>query len=211
MTVGIGRVLDLKVLAVAAALSALLTEVAVHTTVQLHHFVLPVHGSAHSLVICHTITIRVVSIAHDAELLVANKAVEVQSSVVTVLCTVGSIQMSEDPPFSVLLDSKVQYCLLLSVVNAGNTGTVALLVVGLYLIHYLCRQVLQYHVSVVAEKLLTVHQNLADILSVEGVAAVLVLYNTRQFLYQFLYHGTVLQFEGIRIVHHGIIHHSQFW
>ena len=103
VAVSIGRIFNFEILAVGTAFIALLSEVTTHASVQLHHLVLPVHGSAKTLVVGHAIAVGIVAVPYHAELLVSYEAVKVQSSVITVFGSVGSVQVTEETAFPVFL------------------------------------------------------------------------------------------------------------
>ena len=207
----IGRVLQLEVLRVRLRSAAVLTEIAIHTTVQLQHFVLPVHRGSQPLIVAQTVALSVVRTSHKAVFFVTSEAVDVQVSAVSVVSAVSPVGSAKQTFLPVLLDSEVEHSPLVPVVNTCDSSHVALAVVSLHLIHDFGRQVLEHQIPVVAEELLAVHQNLTDVLAVESVVAVLVLNNSRQLLDEVFHHRTLGQFEGIRVIGHRIVYHRHFW
>ena len=120
---------------------------------------------------------------------------------------VGSVCSSEEAFLLVLLDGEVEDGPLVAVVDARDAGHVALPVVGLHLIDDFSGHVLQDHVAVVAEELLSIDEYLTDGLAVEREASVLVLHDAGQLLDEVLHHRPFGQLEGVGIVGYRIIDH----
>ena len=148
----------------------------------------------------------VVSVANETELLVALERVDVRAAVVALMCTICSIDITEEPLFLVLLDGEVEYGPFVAVVDARDAGHIALSVVSLHFIDNLGGNVLEHQVAVVSEELLAVHKNLADVLAVEGIVAVIIYHDARQFLDEVFHHRAFRQFECIGIIGHRIVH-----
>ena len=100
---------------------------------------------------------------------------------------------------------EVEHRSLVPIVDACDASHVALSVVGLHLIDNFGRQVLQNQVAVVAEELLSVDQDLTDVLAVEGEVAVLVLHDSWQLLDEVFHHRAFRELEGIGVVGHRIV------
>ena len=107
----------------------------------------------------------------------------VQSAGVSVLCAITAFHSHHPALFHALLYGQVQYSFLFAVVNSGNTAVVALSVIGLYVLHHLCGDVLHGQFGVVSEELLAVYHNPLDGLAVVRDGAVLCHLHARQFLY----------------------------
>ena len=152
------------------------------------------------LVVGQTVAPRVVGVTDEAVLLLTSEAVEVEVAVVAVVRAVGSVCSSEEAFLLVLLDGEVEDGPLVAVVDARDAGHVALPVVGLHLIDDFSGHVLQDHVAVVAEELLTIDEYLTDGLAVEREASVLVLHDAGQ-----LHHRHLRQLA----FHDGLRHHRR--
>ena len=137
------------------------------------------------------------------------EAVEHESARIELLCTVSCIEVSEPSLLEALLDGQVEHRLFLTVVNTGDTAKVRLLVIGLHLVHNLCRQVLHGHALVVAEELLTAHEDAPHGLAVHLDGAILDGH-TWQFLDEVFEHTSFWHLECVGIEDEGVVLHLHF-
>ena len=140
------------------------------------------------------------------------EAVDVGFARIAVLGAVGSVEVAYPSFLHALLDGEVEHGLLFAVVDAGDAGVVALLVVGLELLDELGGQVLQRHLRVVLEVFLAIDHDFGDALAVYLDGAVVVYFCSGKLLDEFLEHGALGQAVGIGIEDEGVglhLHLSQ--
>ena len=145
--VGVSSILVLEALRVAPRLTLALREIAVERAVQLQQGValasgatfltlnLHVHGHSARLVVRHAAALRVVGITDERELLVAHEAIHHCATRIAVMRAVCPVDVAKPASLAILLYCKVEHRTLLPIINSRNAGIVALLVVGLHLIH----------------------------------------------------------------------------
>ena len=102
------------------------------------------------------------------------------------------------------LDAEVEHRFLVAVVDAGDAGQVALLVVGLDVVDDGCRQVFHGRLGVAGHKLLAVEQDFLHLLAVDGDFAVVVDLCARQLLHQFLNHRALGGAVGGGVIDEGV-------
>ena len=119
---------------------------------------------------------------------------------VAVLGSVGQVGVGDETLVHALLHTEVENGLFLAVVDAGDTGQVALLVIRFHLFYNGCGQVLQCRLGVAHHEFLAVHENLLHLLAVDGDVAVVVNLCSWQALYQLLHHRPLWSAVGRGVV-----------
>ena len=143
--------------------------------------------------------------AHDACLRVEARTHKTRG--ISVLGAYAYVGIGEETLVHALLQSKVEHCLLVSVVDAGHPCQVALLVVGLYFLNDGCRKVLHGGLGVTRHKLLAVDKDFLHLLAVDGNLSVVVDLRSRQPLHQFLYGGAFGRAVCRTIIYKGVFLH----
>ena len=110
---------------------------------------------------------------------------------VAVLGACGEVDVAKYTLIHAFLHRQVEHGLLLTVVNAGDTGQVTLLVVGLQLIHHIHGEVLQAGLHVAAEELLAIHHQLLHLLTIDLHVTIFIHLGTGEFLDQLLQHSAL--------------------
>ena len=108
-----------------------------------------------------------------------------------------------------LLDTEVQHCLFLTIINASHPCEVTLFVIGLHLLYNRSRKILQRCLCVACHEFLTVHHYLLYLLTIDGNLSAIINLCSRQAFHEFLYHRTFWCSVGSSIINEGILlyHH----
>ena len=118
---------------------------------------------------------------------------------------VREVGIGEDTLVHAALNAEVEHGLLVAVVDAGDLGKVALLVIRLHLIDDAGGKVLHRRLGIADHKLLTVHLYLLHLLTVDGYLAVVANLRTGQTLHQFFDGGTFRCAERRSIIYKGVL------
>ena len=150
----------------------------------------------------HAHVIGVVGIGHTHQTMVAFHQHSEQAGGVAVLCTDTQVDIGHRTTIHAGTKSEVEHHLLVSVVDIGDTGQIALLIVSSDSFYDVGRQVLQgcLHIA----KVFLVDLNLLHLLTVDGDVTIFINIGTRQTLHQFLNHRAFRCAEGIGIVYDGV-------
>ena len=132
--------------------------------------------------------IHIIGVAHEHNPRLVFEKGSHKALGVTVVRTDGSVGIGKYSLVHTPLYAEVEHGLLLSVINAGHFGQVALLVVGLDFVYYRRGKVLQSRLRVAGHELLAVHQHLFHLLAIDGYGAVVAYLRTGQTLYK-LFHN----------------------
>ena len=124
---------------------------------------------------------------------------------VSVVRAVGEVGIGEDTLVHAALNAEVEYGLFVAVVNAGDLGKVALLVIRLHLVDDAGGKVLHSRLGVADHKLLTVHLYLLHLLTVDGYLAVVADLRTGETLHEFFDGGTFGCAERRSIIYEGVL------
>ena len=100
-------------------------------------------------------------------------------------CTHSKVKLIDPTILHTLLDGKVEYCFLLTVVDTSDTCKVALTLIRLDAVDDVSVEVLHCHLRVVEEEFLTVNENLVDALAVNLHVTVIVNFRSWKTLNEF--------------------------
>ena len=108
-----------------------------------------------------------------------------------------------------LLDGKVEHRLFLPVIDAGDTGLIALLVVELHILNDAHGQVFQRRFRIAEHEFLAVEQNLLHLLAVDGDVTIFIHLCTWHPFDEFLDGRSLGCTVGFGVVHQSILpsHH----
>ena len=106
---------------------------------------------------------------------------------VSVFSTHSGINIRERTLVHSLLDTEVEHCLLLAIVNTRHPCEVALFIVSLHPFNHGCRQVFHSSFGISSHKLLTIDKYFLHLLAVDGNLAVVTHLGTGEPLHQ-LFH-----------------------
>ena len=150
----------------------------------------------------HAHVIGVVGIGHTHQTMVAFHQHSEQAGSVAVLCTDTQVDIGHRTTIHAGTKSEVKHHLLVSVVDIGDTGQVALLIVSSDSFYDVGGQVLQgcLHIS----KVFLVDLNLLHLLTVDGDVTIFINIGTRQTLHQLFNHRAFRRAEGIGIINDGV-------
>ena len=132
------------------------------------------------------------------------ESVDVGLARISVLGTISQVHVHHPTFLHLFLDSKVQYCLLLSVVDACYACVVALLIISFYLLYHLGGKVLHGHLGVLFEEFFSFHHHLGYGLSVYLDGTVVTYFSSREFLDQFLQCRAFGQLVCVGIIYKGV-------
>ena len=107
------------------------------------------------------------------------------SARITLLCTDTEIDIGHQTFVHTFLDTEVEHGFFLTILNAADTGEVALLVVGLDALNDVGGQVLQGCLRVACHELLTIDEDLLDLLTVDLDGSVVADLSTREAFHKF--------------------------
>ena len=130
--------------------------------------------------------VDIVGVAHTEDLQVAAHVSAKGAAAVAVFCTHASIDVGHEPFVHARFDAEVEHGLLIPVVNAGDTGQVALLVISLHLINNGSRDVLHGRLRVSGHELFAVDKNLLYLFAVDRDLSIIVDLCTGQSLDELL-------------------------
>ena len=116
----------------------------------------------------------------------------------------GEIDVGHDTLVHATLDTEVEHGLFLTVLNTANAREVALLVVGLDTIDDVRRQVLEGRLGIARHELLTIDEDLLDLLAIDLDGTVVADLSARQTLDELLYHRAFGRAERARVIYKGI-------
>ena len=120
---------------------------------------------------------------------------------VAVLCSVAGIGIGEEAVSHALLHLQVEHSLLLAVINACNARKIALLVIELDLVDSIHRDILECHILVCAEEVLSFHKYAVDRLAVKLYGTVILNCHSRVLLYEFFEHRALCHAESRGVIH----------
>ena len=196
--------------AVAATEPAAESAAAAHHAASSHH---AAHHVAHK--VREAAVVGVVGTGDDAELgtfrEAAHHEVALEAPVIHGLCAGGNVvasaglQVSEDAVHHAALDAEVDDGLVVTVVNAGELGLLALFLHHLHFLDKLGGDVLGSQLRVVHEEGLAVNHDFVDGFSVGGDIAALVHFHAGKLLQEVFQHVVVGDLEGRGIVLHGVL------
>ena len=116
----------------------------------------------------------------------------------------GEIDVGHDTLVHATLDAEVEHGLLLTVLNAADAREVALLVVGLDTVDDVRRQVLEGRLRVARHELLTIDEDLLDLLAIDLDGTVVADLSARQTLDELLDNRALGRAERARVIYKGI-------
>ena len=154
------------------------------------------------------VLVLVVHVAHHHQAHLVGEAAGHAARGVAVLGTAGQVEVGHVAAVHTFLNSKVEHGLLIAVLNAGDAGLVALLVVELHVLDDVHGQVLQRRLDVAEHELLAVEQNLLHLLAVHGDVAVLVDLGARHALDQLLDGRALGRSVGFGVEHQRVLAHN---
>ena len=126
---------------------------------------------------------------------------------ITVFGAVAHVGIRKHSLVHSFLQSEVEYCLFVAIVNTCHLSQIALFFIRFYLVNYRGWQILQRCLGVAGHKFLTIHQNLLHFLSVDGNLAVVVNLRSWQSLHQLFHHRTFWCAIGGTIIYKGVFLH----
>ena len=180
------------------------------------HHAATAHHATHHVAgeVVETAVIGVVGIEDDAHLAVFREAATHEGALPAGVVhhallgrnvvTATGHYVAEDAVHHALLDAQVNHGLILTVVDAGEGGLLALLLNHLHLLDEFGGDVLGGQLRVVQEEGLAVDGNLGDGFTVGGDGAVLVHFHTGELLKEVFQHIVVADLEGRGVVFHRI-------
>ena len=126
---------------------------------------------------------------------------------ITLLRTDAEVDIPEEAPVHACLEAEVEHGLLIAVVDAGDAGQVAPLVVGLDAVDDRGGQVLQGSLGVTSHELLAVDLDFLHLLTIDGDFSIVIYLCAREFPHQFLDHRTFRHAVGSRVVDECVFPH----
>ena len=148
--------------------------------------------------------IGIVGIGHQEYLHIVFHHTSEDTACIAVLGTCGEVGIGHDTLVHACLDAEVEHRLFLTVFNTGDTGKVALLVVGLDAVDDVRGQVLHGGLRVASHELFTVNKDLLHLLAIDLDGSVVADLCTWQTAHQFFGHRSFRCTEGIGIIDKGI-------
>ena len=130
--------------------------------------------------------VDIVCVAHAEDLQVAAHVSSEGAAAVAVFCTHACIDVGHEAFVHARFDAEVEHGLLIPVVDTGDTGQVALLVISLHLINNGSRDVLHGRLRVSGHELFAVDKNLLYLFAVDRDLSVIVDLGTGQSLDELL-------------------------
>ena len=115
------------------------------------------------------------------------------------LRTAGQVEVGHITAIHALLDGEVKHGFLVAVLDTGDAGLIALLVVEFHVLDDGDGQVLQRRLRVAKHEFLTIDEDFLHLLAVDGDISVLVDLGTGHSLDQFLDGGALRRAVGVRI------------
>ena len=149
--------------------------------------------------------VHVVRIAHKRVAHVAERFHSRQTDAIAVVRTIAHVGIGLQTTAGTALRHKLQHKVVVAVVDTRHPAQVALLVVGLHLVHHVRRQVLHHRVVIARHKVATVHLETFHVLAVDADLAVVVNLCARQGFHQCLNHRTLGHLVGIGVIHHRVV------
>ena len=123
---------------------------------------------------------------------------------IAMLGTDSQIDIGHKTMVHTFLNTEVEHRLLLTILNTRDTGEVALLVVGTDALNDVRGQVLQGRLCIAGHKLLTIDENLLDLLAIDLDGSIVADLSTRETLDKFLDHRSLGRAIRARVIHKGI-------
>ena len=149
--------------------------------------------------------VHVVGVAHKRIAHVAKRFHGRQTDAIAAIRAVADVRISLQPLAGTTLGDEFQHEVVVAVVNTRQARQVALLVVSLYLVYHVRRQVLHHRTVVARHEVTPVHLKALHVLAVDADFAVIVNLRTRQSLNQRLDDRTLGHSVGIGIIHHRVV------
>ena len=109
------------------------------------------------------------------------------SACITVLSTYGKIDIGHQTAIHTFLDTEVEDSLLLTILDARDTRQIALLIIGTDAFNDVRGQVLQGRLRITRHELLTIDENLLDLLTIDLDSTIVADLSTREALDEFFY------------------------
>ena len=131
--------------------------------------------------------------------------VDVEVAFVAVVGAVAGLGVAKPAGLHAFLDSEVDDCLVLTVVDAGDAREFALAVDHLQAVDHVDGQIARGHRRIIAEEFLAVDKYLSNSLAVGRNGAIGADLHARQALEQVLDHGIGTSLVGIGVELHGIL------
>ena len=149
--------------------------------------------------------VHVIRITHKCVTHVAERFHSCQADAIAVMHAIAHVGIGLQAATGTALRHKLQHKVVVTVVDTRHPAQVALLIVGLHLVHHVRRQVLHHRVVIARHKVATVHLEAFHVLAVDADLAVLVNLCARQGFHQRLNHRTLGHLVGVGVIHHRVV------
>ena len=103
------------------------------------------------------------------------------------------------------LNREVEHGFLLAILDTSDTRLIALLIVELHVLDDAHGDILECRLDIAQHKLLTIQQNLLNLLTVDGDVAILIYLGTRNTLDELLDRRALGSTVGLRVIQDGIL------
>ena len=173
-----------------------------------------------------SIVLLIVQITHQHKARLVGETAPHTARSIAMVGAARQVDVGHISAIHALLDGEVEHSLLVAVLDACNTGLVALLVIELHILNDAHRQILQSRLHIAQHELLAVEQNLFNLLAVDGDVAVFVDFCSRHSLDEFFDGRTFRCSIGVGVInqrvfpdnnlcrptrHHGFLQHDSLW
>ena len=149
--------------------------------------------------------VDIVGVAHSKDTGRLVKPSAEESFGIPVLGTHTEIDVGHGSLAHASLGTEVEHRLLVTVVDAGDTCQVALLIVGFHLVDDACRDILHGRLGVTGHKLFTVEHDLFHLLAVDGDLTVVAHLSAGQSLDEFLDGGAFGGTVSSAVIYKGVL------